>query len=117
MRTKSIDKATTGSRIRELRLQKGWSQEELGFRVGVNSKSVISLYESDERSATVPVLQALAKELDTSIDYLVNGYCYDKSDPYIVQAIQLLESLKTEEGKKAAVEYLKLLQKTEQGSL
>lgn len=111
MAKKNIDTTTMGGRIQALRLQKGWSQEELGFRIGVNNKSVISFYEHDTRAVSVPVLQILAKELGTSIDYLVNGTELDEKedDPDILMAIQLLKSLKTEKGKKVALEHIKLV--------
>lgn len=75
----------------------------------MNNKSVISLYEHDTRSVSVPVLQVLAKEFGTSMDYLVNGKEAEKDDLEILMAIQLLKSLKTERGKKAAVEHIKLV--------
>ena len=68
-----IDISTMGGRIRALRLQKGWSQEELGFRIGVNNKSVISFYENNSRAVSLPVLQMLSKEFGTTLDYLING--------------------------------------------
>lgn len=46
-----------GGRIQALRLQKGWSQEELSFKIGVNKKSVISEYENDKRAVTLPILR------------------------------------------------------------
>lgn len=52
MAKKNIDTTTMGGRIQALRLQKGWSQEELGFYIGVNNKSVISFYEHDTRKHT-----------------------------------------------------------------
>lgn len=38
----------------------------------MNNKSVISFYEHDTRAVSVSVLQVLAKEFGTSIDYLDN---------------------------------------------
>lgn len=45
------------------------------------------------------------------MDYLVNGTEAEKeeNDLEILMAIQLLKSLKTERGKKAAVEHIKLV--------
>ena len=111
MAKKNIDTTTMGGRIQVLRLQKGWSQEELGFRIGVNNKSVISFYEHDTRAVSISVLQTLAKELETSIDYLVNGEepGVVADDPDIIMAVQLLKSLKIEKGKRAALEHIKLV--------
>lgn len=110
MAKKNIDTTTMGGRIQALRLQKGWSLEELGFYIGVKNKSVISFYEHDTRTVSIPVLQVLAKELGTSIDYLVNGTeAGGEEDPDIVMAIQLLKILKTEKGKKAALDHIRLV--------
>lgn len=111
MAKKEIDTTTMGGRIQALRLQKGWSQEELGFRIGVNNKSVISFYEHDTRVVSVSVLQVLANEFGTSIDYLVNGTesCEKEVDQDVLLAIKLLKNLRTEKGKKAALEHIKLV--------
>lgn len=75
------------------------------------NKSVISFYEHDTRAVSVSVLQVLAKELGTSIDYLVNGIesGEQEEDLDILMAVQLLKSLKTEKGRKAALEHIKLV--------
>lgn len=77
----------------------------------MNNKSVISFYEHDTSAVSVSVLQVLAKELGTSLDYLVNGSEVEEQeeDPDILLAMQLLKSLKTEMGKKAALEHIKLV--------
>ena len=106
---KDIDTSTMGGRIQYLRWQKNWSQEELAFRIGVNKKSVISEYENNKRAVTLAVLPILAKELGTTIDYLVNGAGEEREDPDVALAIQLLKNLKTEKGKKAAIEHIRLV--------
>ena len=106
-----IDTSTMGGRIRALRLQKGWSQEELGFRIGVNNKSVISFYENNSRAVSLPVLQMLSREFGTTLDYLVNGTepALNEMDPDILMAIKLLKDLKTEKGRKVAIEHIRLV--------
>ena len=106
-----IDTSTMGGRIRALRLQKGWSQEELGFRIGVNNKSVISFYENNSRTVSLPVLQMLSREFGTTLDYLVNGTepALNEMDPDILMAIKLLKDLKTEKGRKVAIEHIRLV--------
>lgn len=106
---KDIDTSTMGGRIQYLRRQKDWSQEELAFRIGVNKKSVISEYENNKRAVTLAVLPILAKELGTTIDYLVNGSEAEREDPDVALTIQLLRSLKTEKGRKAAIEHIRLV--------
>jgi transcriptional regulator with XRE-family HTH domain len=108
-----IDTATMGGRIRALRLQKGWSQEEMGFRIGVNKKSVISEYENDKRAVTLAMLPILAEVLGSTMDYLVTGHA-EEEDPDVALAIQLLKDLKTEKGRKAAIEHIKIVAMLEQ---
>ena len=64
--------AEIGARIRGLRLQHGWSQAELGKRVGVN-KSVISFYELGTRFPTYDNLLRICDIFNVSADYLLRG--------------------------------------------
>ncbi len=59
-----------GERIRELRKEHGWSQAELGERVGTDSQR-ISRYEGGKITPSVDALVRLADALDASVDYLV----------------------------------------------
>jgi transcriptional regulator with XRE-family HTH domain len=65
----SGERATLGARIRELRLKRGWTQQELAERVGIQQKQISSY----ERGANVPSGQtfiALAEAFGVSLDYL-----------------------------------------------
>lgn len=61
-----------GSRIRELRIARNWSQRNLAERIHVN-KSVISYYELGERFPTYDVLLNLATIFHVTTDYLLKG--------------------------------------------
>lgn len=62
-----------GSRIRELRVAKGWTQNELARRSGV-SQPTISAYENDaDKDHKVDVLFRIAGALQVSPDYLRTG--------------------------------------------
>lgn len=61
-----------GLRIRELRLQRGWSQKALAERLHIN-KSVVSYYELGERYPTYDVLLSLSDVFHVSTDYLLKG--------------------------------------------
>lgn len=115
MGNRMIDTTTIGGRIRELRICKGLTQEELGFRIGVNNKSVISEYENDRREVSLPILKELVEELDTSLTYLVHG-TEDEigDDPNILKAIRLLKKIKTKKGKKVVLEHIKLISMMEE---
>ncbi len=59
-----------GERIRELRKERGWSQAELGKRIGSDSQYV-SRYETGRITPSVDALVRLADVLEVSTDYLV----------------------------------------------
>ena len=59
-----------GSRIRELRKEKGYSQEKLGKLINVTKVS-ISCYEKETRSPDLETFELLVNALDTTPDYLL----------------------------------------------
>ena len=59
-----------GKRLRELRIKKGMSQQELGTAIGVTKVSVCG-YESGSRIPNLEKLTKLADALQTSTDYLL----------------------------------------------
>lgn len=59
-----------GQRLKELRIEKGLTQEELAMRVGT-SKPVISRYESMERTPKVTMAFRLSEALDVGLPYLL----------------------------------------------
>lgn len=61
---------TTGFRIEKLRKQKGLTQTELSEKLGIQ-RNKLSYYETNERTPTVSDLIVLAKELNTTTDYLL----------------------------------------------
>ena len=61
-----------GDRVKQLRKNKGWSQKELGNRIGVSYQQ-LNKYEGGINTPPMDKLMALAVELETSIDYLVTG--------------------------------------------
>lgn len=63
-------------KIKELRLNKGWSQEELAKKSGVGRISIIR-YENNERIPQVDVASRIANALGCTIDELLG----EKKDP------------------------------------
>lgn len=59
-----------GEKLRELRLQKGLTQQQLGTQIGV-TKSVISFYELQERTPSPDILVKLATVFHVTTDYLL----------------------------------------------
>lgn len=57
-------------RVKQLREQRGWSQEQLAHESGTTQRQ-ISKYETGKNEPTAHVLLALASALNTSADYLL----------------------------------------------
>lgn len=64
---------TIGSRIRQLRESRGWTQEQFAKRVGV-TKSAVSQWESDAtKNLKLVTFLKVVEVLGTTTDYLVQG--------------------------------------------
>ncbi len=61
-----------GQRIKALRKRRGLAQKELAAKLGVGL-SVLNRYEGGVHAPPVETLIELAKELETTLDYLVAG--------------------------------------------
>ena len=59
-----------GKRLKELRIQKGLSQQDLGDAIGVTKVSICG-YENGTRLPNLEKLVSLAEELETTKDYLL----------------------------------------------
>lgn len=66
-----------GQRLQEQRLLKNLSQKEVAKSIGISS-SIVSNYESGERTPSVEVLIALARLYHCSTDYLLGFDRIDK---------------------------------------
>jgi transcriptional regulator with XRE-family HTH domain len=94
---------TFATRLKETRIEKGMSMEELGNLVGVR-KTTIWNYEHMERQPKISVAIDLAKALNVDWEYLAGMDTTDKE----IQLKDLLESLKPEQYDDA-IKYLKYL--------
>lgn len=74
-----------GRRLLALRKQKGWSQPELGKRLG-SSGPIIGRYERGEMTPSIEVAKKLADIFGVTLDYLVD----DKELPNILQDQSML---------------------------
>ena len=85
-----------GSRIRELRATRGWSQEELGERAGVSYK-FIGEVERAIGNPTVDTLAALAAALDVDVAELIGPPSTRPADAWsthdVVTAREALQSV------------------------
>jgi len=69
-----------GHRLHGLRKQRGWSQPELGKKVGT-SGAIIGRYERSEITPSIEVAKKLADAFGVTLDYLAN----DREVPNILQ--------------------------------
>ncbi|WP_229263633.1 helix-turn-helix domain-containing protein [Cohnella cholangitidis] len=105
---------SVGSRIKELRKKRGWTQEDLGKRVNV-SPQVISNW---ERGYSIPDsmdIQTTSKVLNTSTDYLLGRsddptLKKDSQDIASLPEVQFIMRAKEEMSPKAYAKFLKLVE-------
>ena len=62
-----------GIRIKNLRLEKKWSQEDLSFRTGFH-RTYIGMIERAEKNISLKNIQKVAKALNISIEDLFKGF-------------------------------------------
>ena len=70
---KSADHVALGAAIRELREERGLSQEELGFRAGLH-RNYVGGCERGEINLSFSVMLQLVKGLETNLSQLVQRY-------------------------------------------
>jgi len=58
-----------GKRIRQLRIEKGFSQEELGYEAGLH-RTYVGQIERAEKNITLKNIEKIAKELEVNIGEL-----------------------------------------------
>ena len=68
--------ATISERIKELRTEKGYTQEELAKILGLNSKSNIANYENGANSPSDKIKSKMCEVFDCSMDYLMGKVDY-----------------------------------------
>jgi transcriptional regulator with XRE-family HTH domain len=61
-----------GEKLKLLRKEKGWSQDELAFHAQIDGRQV-SRYENDRVMPSIEVIIKIAKAYEVSIDYLLPG--------------------------------------------
>jgi transcriptional regulator with XRE-family HTH domain len=86
-----------GSKIVELRKQKGYNRDTLGQIVGT-SGAVIGRYERSEITPSVEIAKKIAEALEVSLDYLVGSteQVLDKATLNRIQEVNKLPSKEKE---------------------
>lgn len=63
-------KIILGSRLKELREERGFTQRQLADKLGINSVTYLH-YEKDQREPPLALLADIAKYYGVSVDYLL----------------------------------------------
>jgi transcriptional regulator with XRE-family HTH domain len=61
-----------GDKLKQIRIDRNMSQEELGELLGT-SKQVISRYETNQRTPKITIVEEYAKKLNVPLEYLINN--------------------------------------------
>lgn len=69
---RSVLRKAFGSRVKEMRKHRHWTQKELANRVGIRFQ-LLNKYEGGQHIPPAETLIKLADALDTTVDYLLTG--------------------------------------------
>ena len=97
---------TIGQRIRECRVNRGLTQEQLAELMCITPVQ-ISHYENDRNDIKVSVLKELAKHLNVSATYLLEGDA-EYLNKEVTQMVMMLQEMPAEL-RKVALEQVKVL--------
>jgi transcriptional regulator with XRE-family HTH domain len=84
-----------GSKISELRKQKGWSQSELARHIEV-SREIVGRYERGDAMPSIDIAKRMADAFEVSLDYLV-GNAEEKLDKATLSRILEINKLQPKE--------------------
>ncbi|MGN0256599.1 MAG: helix-turn-helix domain-containing protein [Chordicoccus sp.] len=121
MRRREINHETIGSRIRELRLKNGVSQEQLALYLNFENKGTISSYETDRRTVPTEVVIRIAEFFQTTTDFILCGKLSETDilqlEPELAESVNILLSLTSSAARKTALEQIRALASMEQAML
>ena len=98
-----------GKKIKEERIEKGYTQEELGEKID-STGAYIGQIERGERNASMAKIVLIAEALNVSIDYLTGNFCFEETQ-YIdgILAQELKDA--TNKQKEMMMDILKIIKK------
>lgn len=83
-----MDKKKTGKMIRQARINKGYTQSELGDLIGVSNKA-ISRWENGETFPDIGVIEPLAQMLELRIQDIITGTKDSDQDTAITEVVRV----------------------------
>lgn len=92
---------TLGQKIREYRLKRGMTQEELAEKL-LSKKSTISEYENNKIDIKISILREIAKVLGTPLPHFLSEED-DDIDDEVMQIAMALNQIKSKELRKATI--------------
>lgn len=98
-----------GQKIREERIEKGYTQEELGEKID-STGAYIGQIERGERSASMSKIVLIAQALNVSLDYLIGNFRFDQVNNIDVKIVQELKDA-TNRQKELMIEIIKIIKK------
>ncbi|MBW7474110.1 helix-turn-helix domain-containing protein [Paenibacillus oenotherae] len=107
---------TMGDRLRELRLRKNFSQEEVSRQIGI-TRSAYSHYEINNRQPVYETLKKLAVLFNVSLDYIIGGGDPPVTDTHIlpetIEIIRILNSMDYDKRKRSIEKMMAVLRQAE----
>ena len=103
----AIDVTTVGGRIKKLRTDAGYTQEEFAAKLQLEGKSAISNYENNSRGVSAEMFTQLSRLFHVFADYILNGETPDNLDTIVNEAIEILNNLKKDKAKQPALAMLR----------
>ena len=86
-----MDQVQLGAFVAQLRRERGWTQEELGERLGVTNKTV-SRWENGNYMPGIEMLALMGREFDVSLNELLEGRRMDDEAEFRAAADKNLAS-------------------------
>ncbi|MWC28100.1 helix-turn-helix transcriptional regulator [Paenibacillus sp. MMS18-CY102] len=106
---------TMGDRLRELRLRKNLSQEEVARQIGI-TRSAYSHYEINNRQPVYDTLIKLSSYFEVSLDYIIGGE-YGKSEaglsPETVEIFRLLNTMDQDKRKQSITKMMDVIRQSD----
>lgn len=104
---------TIGDRIKQLRVEKGMSQDELAKTVGYKSRSTVGKIELGKMDITQSSIVAIAKALGTTPEYLMGWEDTPATPAESLESLELAKKIErlSPENKKLVIELIEKLGK------
>lgn len=103
-----MDKAKSGKLIKEARMQKNYTQSELGNLLGVSNKAV-SRWETGESFPDVGILENLASILGVSIQDIITGDKEEKENSVVTELVRVASLQQREKRRKLVTDILMII--------